>query len=142
MFGRNNKLDTGWLGAVEFFKDFSQPELDAIAGLGERVDVTAGTELVDQGRIGDVCYVIVAGSAAVYIGGEFVTTVGAGTMVGEMALAEHRPRNATVIAETDMTLVSFGIKEFSKLLARSPRTQEQVMAMLNERLAANRQRRA
>jgi CRP-like cAMP-binding protein len=140
MFGRNDKLDTGWLAGVGFFEGFTKPELEAVASLGERVDIVAGSELIDQGRVGDLCYVIVQGSAAVNIRGEFVTSVGPGTMVGEMALVEHRPRNATVTAETDMTLVSFGTTEFAKLLAKSPSTHDRVMAVLNDRLAANRQR--
>lgn len=140
MFGRNNKLDTDWLATVGFFEGFTTAELEGVATLGERVDVPSGTELIDQGRVGDTCYVIVDGTAAIHIRGEFVTMVGPGTMVGEMALVEHRPRNATVTAESDMTLVSYGTKEFAKLLAKSPTTWDRVMAMLNDRLRANEQR--
>ena len=140
MFGRNDKLDTEWLATVGFFDGFTKPELEAVASLGERVDIESGSQLIDQGRVGDVCYVIVTGSAAVHIRGEFVTSVGPGTMVGEMALVEHRPRNATVTAENDMTLVGFGTTEFAKLLARSPNTQDRVMTMLNDRLTANEER--
>lgn len=140
MFGHHNKLDTDWLAKVDFFDGFAAPELEAVADLGERLDVEAGTMLIDQGRVGDVCYVIVEGRAAIHIGGEFVTTVGSGTMIGEMALVEHRPRNATVTAETDMVLVAFGLKEFNKLLSRSPTAYDRVIGMLNDRLRENRQR--
>jgi CRP-like cAMP-binding protein len=140
MFGRNDKLDTEWLAGVGFFEGFTRNELEAVASLGQRLDVAAGTELIDQGRVGDQCYVIVTGTANVYIRGEFVTAVGSGTMVGEMALVEHRPRNATVIAQTDMALVSFGTKEFNKLLSASPNTHQRIMEMLHDRLAENEQR--
>ncbi len=62
--------------------------------------------------------------------GEYVASVGAGTMVGEMALLEHRPRNATVIAETPMVLVSFGTKEFRTILDDNPDLRERVHALL------------
>jgi CRP-like cAMP-binding protein len=137
MFGQHNKLDTGWLSTVGFFNEFSHDELTRVAALGEKLEVEAGTELIDQGRVGDACYVIVSGTATVHIRGEFVTTVGAGTMVGEMALVDHRPRNATVTAETDMVLVSFGTKAFRKLLEASPTTYRRVIGMLNDRLRAN-----
>ena len=140
MFGRNNKLDTEWLAGVDFFEGFTKDELSSVASLGQRLDVTAGTELIDQGRVGDHCYVIVNGTANVYIRGEFVTTVGPGTMVGEMALVEHRPRNATVTAQTDMTLVSFGTEEFDELLSASPNARQRIMEMLHDRLAENEQR--
>lgn len=137
MFARNNKLDTGWLGSLGFFEDFNESELEAVATLGERVEVPAETEIIDQGRVGDSCYVIVEGRAAVYIRGEFVTSVRSGSMVGEMALVEHRPRNASVTAETDMVLVSFGTEAFRKLLDQSPNAKEQVLTLLNARLRDN-----
>lgn len=140
MFGLNNKLDTDWLAGVDFFDGFARQELEAVSKLGERVDATEGTELIDQGRMGDACYVIVEGRAGVRIRDEFVTTVGPGTMIGEMSLVEHRPRNASVTAETDMTLVSFGITEFNKLLSKSPTAYRRVITMLNERLAENQSR--
>lgn len=140
MFGRNNKLDTDWLANVDFFDGFAKPEIEEVAALGERIDVEAGTELIDQGRVGDVCYVVVDGRAAVHIRGEFVTSVGPGTMVGEMALVEHRPRNATVTAETDMSLVSFGTEAFRKLLSKSPTAFDRVTNMLNDRLRENQER--
>lgn len=140
MFGLNSKLDTDWLATLGFFEGFSDDDLKAVSRLGEREEVPAGTEIIDQGRIGDSCYVIVEGRAAVYIGGDFVTSVRSGSMVGEMALVEHRPRNATVIAENDMVLVSFGISEFRKLLDRSPAAKDKVMALLEARLAENESR--
>lgn len=141
MFGLHNKLDTGWLAGLAFFQDWRPEELRAVSNLGERQEVAAGTVLIDQGRVGDACYVIVDGTAAVYMQGEFVTTVGAGSMVGEMALIEHRPRNATVVADTDMVLVSFGTREFQKLLDDSPHAKDKVSAMLEARLRANEERR-
>ncbi|MGH1489927.1 MAG: Crp/Fnr family transcriptional regulator [Acidimicrobiales bacterium] len=137
MFGRNNKLDTAWLGSLGFFEGFTNDELGLVSGIGEKMEVAAGTQIIDQGRVGDSCYVIVEGQAAVYIRGEFVTSVQSGSMVGEMALVEHRPRNASVIAETDMVLVSFGTSEFRKLLDGSPNASERVQAMLNARLREN-----
>lgn len=140
MFGRNNKLDTDWLGSLGFFEGFTEGELKWVSALGEKVEVPAGTEIIDQGRVGDSCYVIVEGEAAVYIRGEFVTTVRSGSMIGEMALVEHRPRNASVVAETAMVLVAFGTSEFQKLLGESPNANERVQAMLNARLQENRAR--
>lgn len=137
MFGRNNKLDTEWLASLAFFEGFGPDELKEVSSLGERQAVAAGTEIIDQGRVGDACYVIVDGSANVYIRGEYVATVGQGSMVGEMALVEHRPRNASVVAETDMVLVAFGYAEFRRLLDRSPNAKERVLVTLNARLRAN-----
>lgn len=141
MFGRNNKLDTGWLAGVALFDGFSQEQLAQVAELGERVDADTGAELIDQGRYGDHCYVVVEGTADVLMNGEYVTSVGAGSMIGEMALLEHRPRSASVIAGTEMVLVSFNVKAFQALLEANPVAKERVMALLSKRISDNQARR-
>ncbi len=141
MFGRNNKLDTGWLSGVSLFEGFSDDQLEKVAELGHRVDAEAGAELTDQGRYGDHCYVIVEGSAKVIMNGEYITSVGSGSMIGEMSILEHRPRSASVIAESDMALVSFNVKEFQSLLEANPTAKERVMALLTKRIADNQARR-
>jgi len=140
MFLSNHKLDTQWLAQVSFFDGFDQSQLEAVSRLGERVVAKAGTLLIDQGRVGDQCFVVITGRAAVHIRGEFVTSVGPGTMVGEMALVGHRPRSASVSAETDMELVSFGTEDFGNLLKQSPQTYQRVMELLARRLEENRLR--
>ncbi len=130
MFGRNNKLDIDWLSKVSFFDTFTPAQVEQIAELGHRVEADPGAVLTDQGRYGDVCYLIIEGDANVLMRGEFVTSVGPGTMVGEMALLEHRPRNATVVADSTMVLVSFGTSEFRTILDDNPDLRERVHALL------------
>lgn len=137
MFGRNNKLDVDWLSKVGFFDTFTKAAIEQMAELGHRVDAEPGAELTDQGRYGDVCYLIIEGRANVFMRGEYVTSVEAGTMVGEMALLEHRPRSATVVAETPMVLVSFGTKEFRTILDDNADLRERVHQLLVARERAN-----
>lgn len=141
MFGHRNKLQTEWLAGVDFFAGFSDAQLEQVAELGHRVEADAGAEITDQGRYGDACYVIVDGSANVIINGEYVASVGAGTMIGEMALLEHRPRSATIVAETAMVLVSFNVKEFQELLDANPTAKERVLTLLTKRTIDNQARR-
>ena len=55
-------------------------------------------------------------------------------MVGEMALVDHRPRRASVIADTDMRLLRFDARHFRQLLDEMPKASERVMRLLTERL--------
>ncbi len=126
-----------WLAGVAFFEGFSSDELARVAELGSQTEVTAGTVLIDQGDTGVDCYVIVDGRANIYIGGEYVNTNGPGSMVGEMALVDHRPRSATVVAETDMKLLRFDARQFRTLLSEMPKAEDRVMALLNARLKLN-----
>lgn len=142
MFGRHNKLDTGWLSTVALFEGFSQDQLAQVADLGERVEVEAGSLIADQGEVGTECWVVVEGTAQVVMNGEYVTAVGAGSMIGEMALLEHRSRSAAVYAETDMVLVSFDIEGFHKILDTNQVAKDRISSILTSRLSENLSRRA
>jgi CRP-like cAMP-binding protein len=61
-------------------------------------------------------------------------------MVGEMALVDHRPRSATVVAETPMRLLGFDTKAFRSLLDEMPKASQRVMSLLNARAQENRDR--
>lgn len=122
------------LRGVAFFDGFTDTELRRVAELAEEVDAEVGSELTDQGRPGQVAYVIVEGTAAVEVGGDTINEVGPGQMVGEMALIDHRPRTATVRATTPMRLLAFDAQQFRRLLDEMPKAQVKVMEILVERL--------
>ena len=136
MFGNRKKAIGGAekLAGVAFFDGFSPDELQRVADLAHDVDAEKGAVLVEQGRVGQECYVILDGEASVYVGGEHVTTSGPGSMVGEMALLEHKPRNATVVADSPMKLIVFDNRAFKKLLEEMPKVHDRVMETLAARL--------
>lgn len=134
MFGRKATGDAEWLAGVRFFEGFTREELARVAGLAEEVEAQPGAELTEQGRVGQECFVIVEGQAGVYANGEHIATLSDGSMVGEMALIGHTPRNATVVAETPMVLARFDSKAFRALLDEMPRARERVMELLNARI--------
>ncbi|MDX2380101.1 MAG: cyclic nucleotide-binding domain-containing protein [Acidimicrobiia bacterium] len=140
MFHKDDRVDPALLGEVPFFADFDQGQLEAISKLGHRREIDAGTAFVEQGRYGLACYVIATGQADVYIGSDWVASIGPGSLVGEMALIEHRPRNATVVATGAMVLVEFGIDEFQKFLTSNPTAEARVLATLNQRIRENTER--
>ncbi len=125
------------LAGVTFFEGFSEEELARVAQLVDEVDAEAGAELTEQGRVGQTCYVIEAGRAGVMVSGEHVATLETGTVVGEMALVDHRPRSATVTAETPMKLLALDAKSFRSLLDEMPKASQRVMTLLNARLRDN-----
>jgi CRP-like cAMP-binding protein len=146
MFGNRKKAanNTAEISAValelkktSLFEGFSNEELARVASLAEEVIAEKGAVLIDQGRVGLECYVILEGHSGVYVGGEHVATNGPGSMIGEMALIEHRPRNATVIAETEMRLIAFDTKAFKTLLEEMPLAHDRVMALLASRIKQN-----
>ena len=51
-----------------------------------------------------------------------------------MALIDHRPRTASVVATSDMRLLRFNSRQFRQLLTEMPKAEERVMMTLTERL--------
>lgn len=86
--------------------------------------VSAGTTLTSEGAVGHEAFVIVEGTAAVVIHGETVAELGPGEFVGEMAMLDRRPRSATVVAQTDMTLLLIGPAAFDDFASLRPVSRE------------------
>lgn len=124
------------LAGVAFFQGFDSEQLRRVAQLAEEVDAEAGAELIGQGRPGTEAFVILEGTAGVFIGGDKRNEVGPGEIVGEMALIDHRPRTADVRALTDMKLLSFDAHHFRRLLDEMPEALTRVMERLIERRKA------
>ncbi len=132
MARKSDEVD--WLASVPFFEGFSTDDLRRVLDLSDQMEATTGTVLVDQGDPGTYCFVIVEGTASVYVRGEYVASSGPGSMVGEMSLIDHRPRTATVVADSDLLVLRFGIRAFRTLLEEMPKASERVMTELRARL--------
>lgn len=128
---------TDKLSEVAFFDGFSAQERARVVDLSTELDVPARTVLIDQGAAGVDCFVVLEGTAAIYIGADYVTSVGKGNVLGEMALVDHRPRSASVIAETPMKVLRFDARRFKTLLSEMPKAEERIMATLTARLREN-----
>lgn len=123
---------------IALFATMSNADLEKLAKLGEPVDAEPGAVLMDQGDVGTECFLVIEGEAGVTSGGQHVATIGPGSVVGEMALVGHKPRNASVIAQTPMRLLSFNIAHFKRLLEDMPVARDYIYRLLEERGSAKR----
>ncbi|MEI7885971.1 MAG: cyclic nucleotide-binding domain-containing protein [Actinomycetes bacterium] len=122
------------LTQVPFFDGFGEEDILRVVDLTDEVQLPAGSVVVDQGDPGTDCFVILDGTASVYVRGDHVASSGPGSMVGEMALVDHRPRTATVVADTDLDMLRFDSTAFRKLLDEMPKASERIMTTLRARL--------
>jgi CRP-like cAMP-binding protein len=120
---------------LALFANLSNADLGRIAELGQPVDAEPGAVLIDQGDVGLECFLVIEGEAAISSAGEHLVTIGPGSIVGEMALIGHKPRNASVIAATPMRLLSFNIAHFRRLLDELPQARKHVYDLLEARAA-------
>jgi CRP-like cAMP-binding protein len=116
------------LARVPLFEGLSKKELKQVSALGTPVDLRAGRELTRQGARGHEFLIVLEGTVDVIIDGEVVASPEAGQFYGEIALLEHQPRSATVVATSDVTVEVIGQRDFAELLADYPAIAERVHA--------------
>jgi CRP/FNR family cyclic AMP-dependent transcriptional regulator len=63
-----------------------------------------------------------------------VATLGPGQYFGELALLDRRPRSASVISDTDMTLLVLGQREFNGVLDAMPALSRKLLSAMSTRL--------
>lgn len=99
-----------------------------------RMEIPAGTTVVQEGERGQEFFVIVSGRADVLIGGQHVAHLSSGEFFGEIALLDHRRRAATVVAETDLVVEVCSMIEFRSLLVGAPAMTRRLLAGVAGRL--------
>ncbi|MEY2463805.1 MAG: family transcriptional regulator, cyclic receptor protein [Acidimicrobiaceae bacterium] len=132
MAGRDSYLDH--LAQVPLFAACSRKELQTIAKASDEVTVPSDKVLVEQGTSGRECFVIVDGTASVKRNGRRVATLGPGSYFGELSLLDKGPRTATVTAETPLTVLVLGPREFSSVLDAVPGLSHKLLTTLATRV--------
>jgi CRP-like cAMP-binding protein len=119
-----------YLASVPLFSACSKKELQAVSRATDEVTLPAGKTLCEQGAIGREAFVIVRGTAEVRRNKRKVATIGPGSCVGELALLDHKPRTASVIAATDLTVLVIGAREFAGIVDEIPSISHKLMKSL------------
>ena len=123
------------LAAVPLFEALSKRQLRRISSLMTRIDRPAGQVLTTEGQPGFEFFIVLEGEVEVRQGDRVIATRRPGEYVGEIALLGRRPRTATVVATTPVSLEVLSRREFVSLLAEVPELSGQIMATMARRLA-------
>jgi CRP/FNR family cyclic AMP-dependent transcriptional regulator len=125
---RSQKIDL--LKKVPLFSNLSKRHLNEIGKHADQVSIKAGNVLAQQGRTGREFVFIVDGKAQVKKDGKVIRQISAGDFFGEISLIDGEPQTATVIAETDMTILLVNSRSFDHLLNTVPGLQKKIMVSL------------
>ena len=123
------------LAQVPLFASLSKKHLQQVSSLATQIDAPAGKVLTREGEQGHEFIVILSGEVEIRRGEEVVATRGAGDHIGEIALIDHRPRTATVVAMTPVVIEVIAQREFATLMNDEPEIGEKIKAAASERLA-------
>lgn len=124
------------LRSFSFAESATDAELARLETLSTTVDVPAGRTLMRQGDFGSEVLLLVAGELMVERDGEAVAVVTPGAAVGEQAILLNAPRNATVRAATDATVIAMTRSEFNTVLDECPNIARNILWQAVERASA------
>ena len=123
-----------YLQRVPMLRSCSPDDIDRIAELGVTITVPQGQTVIREGEAGNQFFVITRGTIQVTRGGRPVAELGPGAYFGELALFDPAPRNATVTATSEATLVSVSRTSFRELLGEVSSLRDVLLAGMAARL--------
>lgn len=98
------------------------------------LNIKQGSTLFKEGDIGDAMYVLIEGTADITISGMLFEECSPGTFMGEMAVIDSSPRNATVTARSDCKFAVIDQKRFQFLVDEAPKFAIDIMKVMSKRL--------
>jgi NTE family protein len=144
--GRAREKGHGPQAEFGFINSLPPAAADELARAARDVRLAAGSTIFCEGDAGDAAYVIQSGLVDVMAGGVMaggvggparLVTVGPGEVIGEQALLTGRPRSATAVCQTGVTLWRIDHADFLAAMASVPEFGSAVARVLSERLATS-----
>ena len=130
-------VEAAQLDSIPLFAGLTLDQRATVAEACTEITVDAGTTLVKEGDFGHGAFAIMAGNAEVVQDGDVLRTLGPGDMFGEIAVLSGGRRTATVVATTDMTLVTLLNRDLWRIERECPEIAEALRATIAERLDAS-----
>ena len=99
---------------VSFFNAFSKNQVRELVTASNIVRIGKGKVIIQEGDTDDVFYILISGKVNIQKGSRSLAIVGPGECFGEMAYLASQPRSATVVAETNCTLMKMKVALLNK----------------------------
>lgn len=128
-------IDAHRLANIPLFGDLDSYDLSLIAARVRDVTVAAGLVIIEQGDMPSDVYVLEEGTVEISRNGTVVSTLGPGSVVGEIALVDPQRRTATVRATTDVRAIALSVEDLQVIVAEMPEIAGDLGAMATRRLA-------
>ena len=122
------------LARVNRFHDFTDEEIHQVVEAARYLTVPEHWALMVEQQPADKAYLILAGEVSVRRHGEEVARLGAGEVIGEMALLNHKLRSATVVADTPLEVLHFTSETVATLTEKIPHFREALVGAVEERI--------
>ena len=110
--------------------------LRELARVATALILPAGKVLARQGDVGFEMFILLDGTSSVTRDGRRVATLTAGDAVGELAVISGHPRNATVVAKTELQILDLTHAGLDQLLDDIPGLAKHLLYEVTARLVA------
>ncbi len=128
-------MDAKDLERVPLFSGLTHKEREKIARWSDTVDLPAGKQLLEEGRLPHEFFVLLHGEVEVTHEGQRLTTLGEGDFFGEIALIEHGRRTASVETTAPTTLAVMSPASFAAMRREMPEVTARIDDAIRDRLA-------
>jgi CRP-like cAMP-binding protein len=127
------------LKKFDFFAELPDEVIDSLVERVEKVSLKPDDVLFNKGDMGDALYVVERGRVKMVgtdkDGQEVVfNQVGAGALIGEMAIIDQQPRSAGVVALTETELLKLGQEAFMRVMEEQPQLGMEISRNVIQRL--------
>ena len=123
-----------FLKRVKLFSALPGEELAEIALITEEVEQSEGDDIIREGESDSTLFIVVSGKVRVTKGMIVVAEMGEGDVFGELAVLDPAPRNATVTAISDVTLLRIDGQSFAEIMREKHEIAQGITRILVRRL--------
>jgi hypothetical protein len=131
---RQREETVAWLRRVPLLAHLSTAQLESVAPYVDEVETTAGQVLIDQDGFGQELLIIIDGTVEVTRDGRRLRDLGAGEIIGEIALLDGGPNMATVTTREPTTVLSINKRALDTVLDHVPGLPHELLRALARRL--------
>jgi CRP-like cAMP-binding protein len=127
------------LAHVEFLRSIPPEHVQMLVDYVRPAAFAPGERVFGEGDRGDRMYFIEQGEVALSRGGAEFKTLGAGDVLGEIALLTGAPRTAQAVARTHAVALALLKEDFDRVRRASPELEAAIARLASQRLEENRQ---
>lgn len=124
------------LKSLSIFNDTPEHILADLAPLMEEEEYEKGTDIFEEGKIGDCMYIIYQGEVKIHKANTLLAILKEKEVFGELALLDPEVRSATATANTDCILFRIDQEPFYELLENRTEIARGFIKILCQRLRA------
>jgi CRP/FNR family cyclic AMP-dependent transcriptional regulator len=124
---------------IPYFSELTIEEMQNLVASSQKRRYPRGSIVLHKDDVGDETYLIMIGKVKVIVthpdGKEIILNIlKSGDLFGEMAVFDHMPRSATIVAEEDCEFLIISQENIKNLIKRNPQIAFKLLSDMSRRV--------